>query len=65
MGGIRMSENGDFRVRNKFWLQAIAFFLIALPPIALYFSVAATNNWATWTLMLLIAVGMIVEIWVS
>jgi hypothetical protein len=60
-----MNANGDFRVRNKFWLQAIAFFLIVLPPIALYFSVAATINWATWTLMLLIGVGMVVEMWVS
>lgn len=60
-----MSENGDFRVRNKFWLQAMAFLLIVLSSIALYFSVSATINWATWTLMVLIAVGMIVEMWVS
>lgn len=51
--------------QRKFRLQALAFFLIVLPPIGLYFSVTLAVTWATWLLMGLIALGMLLTIWIS
>ena len=60
-----MSEEMGFRQRHKFKLQAAAFFLIVLPSIGLYFSVAADANGATLAFMMFISAGMMVEMWVS
>jgi hypothetical protein len=52
-----MSQNKS-NAQRKFWLQALAFALIMLPPIGLYFSVTLNVIWVTWILMGLIAAGM-------
>lgn len=52
-----MSQNKS-NAQRKFWLQLLAFALILLPPIGLYFSVTLNVAWATWVLMGLIVVGM-------
>jgi len=52
-----MSQNKS-KAQRKFWLQMLAFALIMLPPIGLYFSVTLNVTWLTWVLMGLIAAGM-------
>jgi hypothetical protein len=59
-----MSQNKT-PAQRKFWLQILAFCLVMLPPIGLYFSVTLGAAWATWGLMGLIAVGMILAMRVA
>lgn len=55
----------SFRERHRFALQTMAFGLILLPPVGLYFTVTSGVMWATWALMGLIAVGMLLALWSS
>jgi hypothetical protein len=60
-----MSEHKNSSERDKFWLQAAALALILLPTLPLYIAVQTGLHWLTWTLMGLIAVGMLLGMWVS
>lgn len=51
--------------RHKFWLQTLAFSLIMLPPIGLYYSVTLGLSWGTWILMGLIVAGMVLAMRVT
>jgi hypothetical protein len=42
--------------------QTLAFLLILIPPVGLYFTVAAGMTWATVSLLLLITAGMILAL---
>ncbi len=53
------------QANRKFQLQSLAFLLIMLPPIGLYYTVAAGLVWATWLLMALIVAGMFLAILVT
>ncbi len=53
------------RVFPKFWLQTLAFILITLPSVGLYYSVAHDVSWATWILMGVVVVGMVLAILVT
>ncbi|HEY43418.1 MAG TPA: hypothetical protein G4O11_05480 [Anaerolineae bacterium] len=60
MSGYKSSSE-----RDKFRLQTVALSLILLPALPLYVAVHAGLHWASWILMGLIAVGMVVGMWVS
>ena len=51
--------------QRKFQLQALAFLLILLPPIGLYYTVTIGLAWATWVLMGLIVAGMVLAMRVT
>ncbi len=51
--------------QRKFQLQSLAFLLIMLPPIGLYYTVPLSLTWATWILMGLIVAGMLLAIRVT
>ncbi len=44
---------------SPFWIKVLAFCLVMFPPIGLYFSVTLGAAWATWLLMGLITIGML------
>ncbi len=50
------------KAQRKFQMQTLAFCLIILPPIGLYFSVTLGIVWATWMLMVMILGGMLLTI---
>ncbi len=56
---------GKILPQRKLWLQALAFGLIVLPPIGLYFTVTLGIVWATWLFMGLVAGGMLLIIAIS
>ncbi len=60
-----MTKKNVWLASHKFWLQTLAFLLIMLPPIGLYYSVTYDVMWVTWILMGVIAAGMIVAILVT
>ena len=53
------------QAQRKFQLQSLAFLLITLPPIGLYYTVTVGLVWATWLLMGLIVAGMFLAIRVT
>ena len=58
-------NNKSTQAQRKFQLQSLAFLLILLPPIGLYFTVTFGLVWATWLLMGLIVAGMLLAIRVT
>jgi hypothetical protein len=51
--------------QRRFWLQILAFALIMLPPIGLYFTVTSGVIAVTWILMGLIVMGMLLTMWAT
>lgn len=60
-----MKEDKPVWERHRVKLQAIAFILIMLSPVGLYFTVEYDIRWATLLLMGLVALGMAIGLWVS
>lgn len=60
-----MKETSDFRARNKFPLQVVAFSMILLPTPLLFVSALSGLDIATWFLMGIVGVGMVISLWVS
>ena len=57
-----MTQDKAARAQRKFRMQTIAFCLIVLPPIGIYFSVTLGMAWVTWVLMAMILGGMLLTI---
>ena len=51
--------------QRKFRLQILAFILMMVPPLGLYYTVTLGLTWATWVLMGLIAAGMVLAMRVT
>ena len=60
-----MNELMRFKRENKLRLQGLSFLLILMASLGVYFSVQAGSSFLTLTLMLLIALGMAISMWVS
>jgi hypothetical protein len=51
------------RVNTKLRRQAMAFLLIILPSLGLYFAIISSCTIAAWILSALIVIGMVLAVW--
>jgi hypothetical protein len=58
-------STGNFRSRNRFWLQTAAFLLMSLPPVPLYFLLQSGPAWLMWLCMITIYIGALLGLWAS
>ena len=60
-----MIENESAEVRRRNLLLAIAFGIILLAQVGLYFAASTESSAATWALMLLLGAGMLLALWAA